>query len=182
MFHWGGSMSAMLRNCMASMCITVSCRPGDHIDVAPRCELPLYLHRKPTNASKWSLYCDAYSHAATCFSVPTPSSESSYDPHKLLTVYVSVHYRKNNVVSIKLVPVSIVTLWIKVVHLGPCSTTVHCFQQRLTTTTFIHSVTIIYSIFHYSSFNAHQHLSSLWGSYEPPDDGVGMLKHAGVFD
>jgi hypothetical protein len=67
------------------------------------------------------------SNAPTCFGVPTPSSGSSYDPHKLLILYVGVHYKKNNGVSSKLAPVSIVTLWI---HFGPCSTTVHCFQQQ----------------------------------------------------
>jgi hypothetical protein len=68
------------------------------------------------------------SNAPTCFGVPTPSSGSSYDPHKLLILYVGVHYKKNNAVSSKLAPVSIVTLWI---HFGPSSTTVHWFQQHL---------------------------------------------------
>jgi hypothetical protein len=65
-------------------------------------------------------------------------------------LYVGVHYMRNNGILSKVAAISIVTLWIKVdvvnpqgAHLGPCSTTVHCFQQRLTTFTVIYSVTIL---------------------------------------
>jgi hypothetical protein len=42
--------------------------------------------------------------------------------HMILTsyLYVGVHYRKNNGVSSKLVPVIIVTLWIQVVMTNCC--------------------------------------------------------------
>jgi hypothetical protein len=50
----------------------------------------IYLHKTPINASKFSLHCDAWSHAPTCFGAPTPPSGGSHDPHKLL---VRVHYR-----------------------------------------------------------------------------------------
>jgi hypothetical protein len=61
--------------------------------------------------------------------------------HTILTsyLYISVHHRKNNGISSKIVPLGIVTLWI---HFGPCSTTVHCFQQRLAIPTCVHSVTL----------------------------------------
>jgi hypothetical protein len=37
-------------------------------------------------------------------------------------------------------------------------------------------------VIHYSSCNAHRHISSLWGSYELPDEGVGTPKHVEAFD
>jgi hypothetical protein len=59
-------------------------------------------------------------------------------------------------------------------------------QQQLTIFTYIHSVTILIGAtsldIPYSSCNAHRHISSLWGSDELPDDGIGMPKHIGVFD
>jgi hypothetical protein len=42
--------------------------------------------------------------------------------HMILTsyLYISVHYRTNNGISSKIVPVSIVTLWIQVVMANGC--------------------------------------------------------------
>jgi hypothetical protein len=94
--------------------------------------LNLYPYRKPTNASndhfivmsrQMFLHVSAY-------------QRHHQGAHMILTsyLYVGVHYKKNNGVSNKIASVSIVTLWKWVVmanccwklHLGPCSTTVHC--------------------------------------------------------
>jgi hypothetical protein len=58
----------------------------------------------------------------------------------ILTSYfdVGVHYKKNNGVSSKLAPVSIVTLWIQVVMTD-------CFQQQSVITTCIHSVEMLFT-------------------------------------
>jgi hypothetical protein len=44
------------------------------------------------------------------------------------------------------------------------------------------SLELLHSIFHYSSRNAHRHISSLWGSNDLPDDGIGTPKHVAAFD
>jgi hypothetical protein len=95
--------------------------------------------------------------------------------------YVSVHYKKNNGYSSKLNSSS--------QYCYTVDTRVSGYEWLLlvalllsVVTACIHSVTIliganlIYSNIHYSSCNAHWHISSLWWSYELPDDGVGMPK------
>jgi hypothetical protein len=79
--------------------------------------------------------------------------------------YVGVHYKKNNGVSSNIASVSIVTLWKWVVM-------ANCCWKRWTVVE--HSPP--WAVFHSS------HISSLWGSYELPDDGVGTPKHVGAFD
>jgi hypothetical protein len=58
--------------------------------------------------------------------------------HMILTnyLYVGVHYKKNNGISSKIVPVGIVTLWIQV---GMAN---RCFHQWLAIPTCIHSLTL----------------------------------------